>query len=806
MKDIYSKTYLIFFLSILFVNQSFAQHWERELYFRNISTDEGLSNPTINCIYEDARGFIWIGTIDGLNRYDGYEFKVYRFDPTDSNSIPSNRINALYEDSNYNLWIGTSNGLCQFNYKSDEFRNYKSGDNFDQVFNIAYDNKNKRIWIVSSSGKLKYLDLISGIVEYFNEDRLTNNVVSRVLIIDKDLFIGTIKNGLYKLDLDSFGIEEFCNTQTGRFQIQSDWITALHFYNDQLTIGTENGLIEYSFIEDKTRYYHPQNSILTGAAIYSIAHDSHGDKYIGTIDGMAILNNRTGIISSHRKQEGSLTTLSSNIIRTVFVDHRDDLWVGTIQRGIDYLNKESRSMTLVEKKYGEKNSLSGSSITSFAQDNNGGMWIGTKENGLIYYKNGQYQIFKADGSKHSISKNIVTDICIATNGVVWVSVYDAGLYAFRNGKFELFQMDRSNPDALQSNKIRNLDIDENGILWLATEQGLESFDFKRNIFSHHYLTSETDVVNKRKNIRAILSDSGGKIYAGTNTGLYIYNPISGKSDHFREDLNDSNALGQNTIIDIFEDSKRRIWLGSLGGGLISFDKENKSFKGYTNKNGFPDNSVKTIEEDKQANLWLGTNKGIVKFTPSTERVVIIGKSYGLQSNNINVNASIKCKDGRLIFGGPHGFNVFQPDEVEEEKNNLEVMFTDLKLYERSVRVFDEHDILTKNISMVESLNFLYDQARHFSVSFSALKFSNPEQLQYKYMLEGFDDRWTHIGNDHRISFTNLAPDNYVLKVMASENGLWNNQVKELDIRILAPWYMKLCFKAGLVICLIILVI
>ena len=144
MKGIYLKTYLIFFFSLVFGNQSFAQHWERELFFRNISTEEGLSNSTINCIYEDARGFIWIGTIDGLNRYDGYEFKVYRFDPADSNSIPSNRINALYEDSNYNLWIGTSNGLCQFNYKSDGFRNYKSGDNFDQVFNIAYDKKKKK--------------------------------------------------------------------------------------------------------------------------------------------------------------------------------------------------------------------------------------------------------------------------------------------------------------------------------------------------------------------------------------------------------------------------------------------------------------------------------------------------------------------------------------------------------------------------------------------------------------------------------------------------------------------------------------
>ena len=346
----------------------------------------------------------------------------------------------------------------------------------------------------------------------------------------------------------------------------------------------------------------------------------------------------------------------------------------------------------------------------------------------------------------------------------------------------------------------------NGVLWLATEDGLESYDIEKNIFSHHYLHSESKVVNKRKNVRKVMEDSEGSIFAGTNTGLYVYDPLSGKSEHFQANIEDSSALGHNAIIEIFEDSHKRIWLGSFGGGLISFDKENKSFKSYTSLDGFPDNSVKSIEEDEKGNLWMGTNKGIVRFSPLTEQVVNFGKSYGLQGNVFNIDVSFKCNDGRLIFGGPGGFNVFKPGELDIKKNELNVIITDLKLFDESVSVFDEADILTKDISLVSSLRLLYQQSKHFSVSFSALQFSNPDQVQYAYMLEGFDDKWNFIGKEHYVSFTNLKPNRYVLKVMVSDNGQWNNAIKELEIFIPPPLYMKTWFKLGAVSLIVLLII
>lgn len=305
-------------VSVLFVavicGRSNAQTWEKELFFRNISTDEGLSNPTVNSMCEDARGYIWIGTLDGLNRYDGNEFKVYQPNPADSNSLPSGRINVLYEDSNFNLWIGTNEGLCQFNYKIEQFKNYKGEKVFDRVFDIAHDNRNNRIWMVSSHGQMKYLDLESGIINVFTNELLETGIAMCVENVnDDELYIGTANNGVYKLDLNSFTVEEFCNTKKGQFQIPNDWVRVLHHTDNRLFIGTEGGVIVHRFRDEKQFYYSPKNSSLPSAYITDITHDGNGDIYVGTKDGMAIYNSKTELISSQNTEGGSESAIRPSI-------------------------------------------------------------------------------------------------------------------------------------------------------------------------------------------------------------------------------------------------------------------------------------------------------------------------------------------------------------------------------------------------------------------------------------------------------------------------------------------------------------
>ncbi len=582
---------------------------------------------------------------------------------------------------------------------------------------------------------------------------------------------------------------------------------ALHFYERRLFIGTwGGGLIVYHIDNESLKYYTPQNSSIPSAYITAITHDRDGEIYIGTKNGIAIYNNREELVSVHQKEDGNVTALSSNTIRALFVDRNDDLWVGTLQKGIDFLNKETRKMNLVKKKYSSKNSLSGNNITGFAQDDKGGIWIGTQEEGLNYYKDGKYTIYQANASTGSLRDNEITDICIDHNSIVWVSTLKGGLSYFENGKFVHLDLDQSNTDLHLSKFIRKLDIGNNGILWIGTSHGLDSYDIENKKIKHHFLEKENDALTKRKNIRTLLVGSDDNVYIGTSIGLYIYHPKSGRSDYYRNDPDDTTSLGHDIIMEIYEDSKGGIWLGSLGGGLMFFDKDSKSFKNYSPGNGFPDGSVASIQEDANGNLWLGTNKGIVKFSPGTEQIVIFGKSYGIQDPQFKPLASTKCKDGRLIFGGIRGFNVFKPEELEKEKHELDVIVTDLLLYDQSVPILGEPDILTKNISLVYTFSMLYRQAKYFSISFSALQFSDPEQVEYKYMLDGFDDDWNYIGNDHHVSFSNLEADNYVLKIMASENGVWDNRVKEIGIRIIPPFYMETWFKAVVALIVAILVV
>lgn len=805
MNSNYLKLYLVFFIASVFSTLSFAQEWKRELIFRNISTEDGLSNPSINCFYEDQRGFIWIGTKDGLNRYDGNEFKVYRPDIADSNSISGSDIYVLIEDNDYNLWIGTENGLCQFNYNHKKFTNYKSDFGSNLVMDILYDTRNNRIWMATWSGGLKFLDLETGVINDFYSNALENALPIKLLLVHDELLIGTSNNGVYKLNLDSFLVEEFCNTKAGLFQIPSNDINALHFYRDNLLIGTDGGgLVRYDFKANKQIIYTPQNSFIPSFNISSIDHDSNGYMYIGTNNGLIVYDKYLELISLNNKEEGNSSAIASNDINTLYIDNNDDFWVGTAQNGVAFNGSESKNMTLVKKSYTNKNSLSGSNVLCIEQDRNGGMWIGTKDEGLNYYKNGEYTHFKADESEGALKDNNIQDICIDKSGTVWLATIKNGIASYENGKFVHFVNDQNDPNSIQSNIVRKLDIDKQGNLWLATSKGLESFELEKKVFTHHFLDRGNNDLSKRFNIRTFLLADDGNIYLGTSTGFYIYDPISKKSERFLRDQNDINSLGHSMIYEIFEDTQKRIWLGSRGWGLIRFHRESKTFKSYNQSNGFPDNFVKSIEDDDRGDLWIGTNKGIVKFTPSNEQAEFFGLSFGLQDNQFNRRASIKCDDGRLVFGGIEGFNVFRADELKLDKEILDVIITDLKIFDESVPVSGEHNILSQNISLVNSVDIQYDQSKHFSISFSALQFSNPKQVEYAYKLEGFEDEWKYIGNELQVSFTNLEPAEYVLKVMASDNGKWNNNIKELVIRIPAPWYMTIWFKSGLVVGVILL--
>ncbi|WP_020528377.1 sensor histidine kinase [Flexithrix dorotheae] len=777
------------------LNPGCTQHWEQNLFFRNLSSNDGLSNPTINSIVQDHLGYIWIGTIDGLNRYDGYQMVTYKYNPADSNSLLNNRINRLAVDENNTLWIGTQDGLCSYNYKEDAFTTYKKKGGNYVVSDFLLDTQNNRVWVGSTRNCLRFLDLESKEIKEFSHDLLDGLTGIHAIDTDgKSIFLSTNNKGLLKLDIQSLKLVSVASTQNGLVKSPTDWVTASLSINDKYFIGTNGfGLMIYDLKTENLEILNTANSPLKSNIVKVIISDKQGKVYVGTEFGLFVYSPSSGSGRLHVADEFNPSTLSSNLIRDLYFDHEDNLWVGVFQNGVDYLRNEISEMNLVRKQYKLPNSLTGDNISCFAQDNNGGLWIGTHEAGLNYYNKGKYHKFQESPSV-SLLKNItINDIKADQNGVIWMGTNE-GLFSYQEQEFRKHPLTSNINNITQSELIKTISIDEEGLIWLATQNSIISFDPKTQVFTKHQVDLSRSLEDLGYNIRGILAGNDGLIYAGSSAGLHVYNPKDKRVKNFKKQPDNPESLGHNIIIEIFEDREGRIWLGSLGGGLILFDKENEVFKTYFTNTGLPDGSVKTIEQDEQGFLWMGTNKGLVKFDPATEKSIVFGKSFGLQNEQFNINASIKLKDGRLIFGGVNGFNVFLPKDIHFPNSAFKVVITDFKIFDHSLSPTDSSNFIHEHISLVSEMEIPFSESKHFTISFSGLQHMNIDNVEYAYQLEGFESNWRFIGKEHKVTFTNLDPGTYNFLVKASSDGNWNNQPTQLQINILPPWYLTVWFR------------
>ncbi len=775
------------FIVLFFSVQLYAQQWNQNYYVKHFGAEEGLSHTTINCFHQDARGYMWIGTIDGLNRFDGKNMKVYQANSSDSNAIVNGRINVIIEHQQ-KLWIGTSEGISMFDYSINRFQTYQSPDGFNRVKDLVYDSLNNRIWMAASDGGLKYLDMDSDSIESLESEIIRDAVPNKLVLINGTLYIGTIHHGVYKMDINTMKIHEFFNSNSDKFHLISDKILVLKQYDNGLFIGTEGGgFAVHHFADSTTTYRTKDRNNESKFVVTSLAKYSDHTIIVGSLNGAYVYNEDFEMIHYERHISDTGPSLSANVLRALYLDKNQDLWVGTRQKGVDFLGRESLDFNLINA---QNSNLSGNNITAFARDEKEGIWIGTLENGLNYYRNGKFTIYKPEDKSHYINSNTINDVYTDKKGDVWASTLEGGLSVLKNGKFKSID----DNGRITPKEILQMSEDNKGNLWLATTKGLDSYNVQTGTITHHFLDKENKIINKRRNIRSVFAGTSGNIYIGTSLGLYVYHEDSAEVQFYNHDIKDSTSLSNNVVIKIYEDSKNRIWLGTLGGGLIYFNEQEGTFKNYNMLHGFPDNSVKSIEEDADLNLWISTNNGLVRFNPDTKETLIFGESYGLQNLQFNINASAMCEDGNLVFGGIGGFNVFDSEGINMRRTKLQVVLTGLQLFGHDVQAMDKSGILTKDISLTDELVIPYDNARHFSFSFITMRFSNPNHIQYAYKLMGFENAWNYIGEVNNVSFTNLEPKKYTLQIMASDDGRWNNPIKTIEISIPPPWYMQLVFR------------
>ncbi len=820
---------LIYFLFLISANL-FSQSGNIE--FDQYTTNDGLSNGYVNAILHDSKGFIWIGTANGLNRFDGITFKTYYSGIKDSTSIPGSEATALIEDSLSNIWVMTSNGLCVYDRKKDSFSRKTM-----QVKGVIVNNFFLYSCFIDSKGFLWAASPGNGIFRFkiydntliFNtiidaelysldeedvDHALKNNVFSFIEDEKKMIWVASQSNKLFYFDnqQNKFLSKEINHPEADNFSNRRKNILKDSDGNIFMSIE-DNGLLMWNREKDDFRLYKPNgtNTGPKGRVLSAIAEDRDGLIWIGdrNSEGISIFNKKTGIFSYYQSDKSEPYSLITNKINCIYQDKTGSMWVG----GIIGINKYSPGKVKFKRYISNPNvpgKLSINNTLSFAESKTGEIWIGTDGGGLnkLDRKTGEFVHFKDNPSDpNSLSSNAIISICEDHEGILWMGTYHGGLARMKNGKFDAFYPDPAKPHSVSDRNIWYVFEDSKNNLWVGTlNSGIELFDRKTGYF-YHYTSAEDDSTSLFNNsIRQIYEDSNQNLYITGNQGVSIVDlkayDFSGTPPDikFRNLVHreNGNSLSSNDVYCVKEDNKGNLWFGTFGSGLDKLELATGKYTNYSTKDGFPGNSVTSILIDNLNNLWLATDKGLIKFNPETKDVVVFDQKDGLQNTSLK-SWAIKTKDGEMFFGGPDGFNSFYPEQIisNQNQNKPPVVITGLKIFNKPVMIneqFKNRILLTNDISETHELVLTYRE-NYFTFDFIALDYTSPEKNSYAYMMEGFDEGWIHCGNKREANYTNLDPGEYTFRVKASNNdGVWNEEGTSIKIIILAPWWETWWFR------------
>ena len=802
------KACQIFFILALF--QSVCSAQSDELYFTNISMKDGLSQGMVYCIYQDQQNFIWFGTGDGLNKYDGYKFTVYRHIPSDSSTISNSMINCIVGDHSGNLWIGTTNGLNCFDPRTEKFKRYLHRPNDENsicnnyVKSLFLDSKGY-LWIGTDNG-LNSLELSTGKLSEYNFDgKLHNSSISSILEDHRgDIWLATRTSGLIRFRPETFQYTQYVYYTDNSKNIYFDHVYSL--YEDshqQLWIGTwENGVSRFDRENDRFERLKTKRdgTGLSNEQIRCIT-ENEGDIWIGTFEGLNIYNPDSKSFTYCLKQNNVPGTLNYNIINCLFRDNAGSIWIGTYGGGVNLYDPSFGQFKFIDPK--TKVGHDYGSIGPMVEHREK-LWIGTEGGGLACYnlKTKDYRFFNLyDPLNKSINSNTIRDLCIDRNHRLWIGTYAAGIKTFNleTLQFEKY-FDRSN--GIDNNIVNDIYEDSAGNIWVGSNSGT-GLHFKERAgdkFTAGYL-SESGRIDLPW-IRAIFEPSPNEFWFGSiYNGLFIV-----KDGQTLQYLSVANSkLSSDYISVITKDSRNRIWVGTYGGGVNQFDLTvannngiNPIVKTLTVADGLLNDNVCSIIEDSLSNMWFGTISGISMYDENTGSFT----NFSYQKGNfpieiINLRSGLYASDGNIYYGGSNGLAYFNPKTIHQNKYTPPVVITQLSLNNKPVKPFDETRILTASIQHTAEITLKHDQT-NITLEFAALNYVYPQNNQYMFQLAGYDKEWIDLGFQRHATYTNLPSGKYIFNVKASNNsGIWNETGAKLVIWILPPpwrtWWAYLIY-------------
>ncbi len=828
MKYLYRKTSCIFIL-LFYINTILVKAIPGSLEFDIYTTNEGLSNGYINSIYQDKDGFIWMASGNGLNRFDGINFKTYYNNPKDSTTLPGTSITGIIEDMYGNMWVTTNVNLCVYDRNNDNFRRIRfnlENENIDCSITGCFIDSKGYMWVSSYSGVFRFKlfknpQLSSGIIKAkkFFIDGVDDFVSG--FVEDEKGIIWTVdsRNKLFYFDYKTgkFSYRAFNHPEAENFGNHNKGL--FKDSNNDIFITIEHvGFLWWNRKKDEFKLYKPGNGNKgpKGNILYAMCEDKQGDIWIGDRDseGLSIFNKKNETFTFSQSDMMNPHSLSTNKITYLLKDRYNNIWVGTIMG----INKYSPDKVKFNRYYSIPNKtdwLTSNNILSFAESKNGDVWIGTDGGGLnkLDRKNKIIKNYRFNPkSKNSISSDVIVSMIEDHEGVLWMGTFNGGLCKFKDGKFTKYISNSEDKFSISQDHIWAVFEDSKNNIWAGTLYGgLNLFDRKTGEFYRYRGDDDSITSISNNSIINIYETRDQKLYITTNNGTNVVDlkkiDFSQKPPVIRFDRiyhsDDINSISSNSVYGICEDDKGNIWFGHTTTGLDKYDIKTGTFTNYNSQTGLPGNSIMSIQKDDQGNLWLATDKGLVRFNIDTESFSVYEKQDGLQNSSFK-GWSLKTRDGEMFFGGTDGFNSFYPKEIDIKRNKTipKVYITGMKIFNNPVHInipVNERIVLTKDISQTSEIVLTHKEIQ-FSFEFIALDYSSPEKNKYAYKMEGFDDDWVYVGNRREASYTNLDPGEYTFRVKASNNdGVWNEEGTSIKVKILPAWWETAIFKISLVV-------
>ncbi len=781
--------------------------------FARLTTEHGLSHNSVSCILQDHQGFMWFGTQDGLNRYDGYTFTVYRHRRSDPFSLSGNTINVLYEDRAGTLWIGTVAGLDSSDGVEGHFIHHAAIP--QESIGAIYEDPSGDLWIGTiGQGLFRYTPQTGQVVHYRHMPSdpysLSDN---NVLAIHQDragtLWVGTMYGGLNALERATGHFTRYAHNPTDASSLGEGQVTAI--YQDRrgtlwVATGvpnerTKGGLNVFNPVSGQFIHYRHDPSdphSLGHNNVHTIYEDQSGILWIGTEGGLDIFDPLAGRFTHYRYDPLDSRSLSHNNVTTIYESRDGVLWFGTDGGGISqYARHKDRFVRYFHDPL-TSNSLGESAVGALVEDHSGNLWIGLHNGGLdrLDRRTGQFTHYRHDpNNPHSLSHNHVTALCVDSEGVLWIGT-SAALDRFdpTTGQFSHYAHNPDDPYSLGPGGIKVIIEGRNHALWIGTEDPgtLSRFDRSAGTFVRY----EADPANSNGfiptyGVRAIYEDEAGALWLGTYNGLVRFEQRSGTFTPYRHDDADPYSLSDDFVWAITAGQGGVLWIGTHR-GLNRFDRSSGRFTVYTVEDGLPNDAIVAILPDNEGNLWLATMGGdLSRFNPQTGVFRHYNAGDGLQGGHFIIGAAYRSPGGEMFFGGSNGFNAFYPTEIKDNAHIPPIVLTAFRKFDQ-VMEFKTPLVAVREITLTYKDNF-------FAFEFAALDYTDPARNQYAYQLEGFDRDWIACGSRRYASYTNLPPGKYTFRVKGSNNdGIWNEAGLAVQIIITPPFWATWWFRGLLV--------